>query len=159
MPKYITKITMPEDIVPLKTAELTLDLHLDMTPFQEMIQGLREAIAQNPGNEQRIYNTYRDSIYNVIEETINEGLLPYRGSIYNLVEEEIENALQPEPAVPLDPGPGLLHIRRAHPVDERFLEPVYENMYGELLTWRAREPIDNENDWFVVSTADVRYIF
>ena len=165
MPKYITKLTVPEEATPPKecgkTQNLTLDLHLDMTPFQEIVQGLREAIAQNPGNEQRIYDMYQNRIHEVIEETI-DNVLPRRDRIYALVEEVIDDALPrdwvPEPAHPLDPGPGLLYIRRVYPTDARFLEPVYENVYGEILVWRNPTPVVDENEWFLVFAEDVIYL-
>lgn len=165
MSKYITKLTVPEEAIPPqgRSDKITFDLQIDMTPFQEMLQGLREAIAQNPNNARAVYDAYQNRIYEVLEETIDNAL-PCRDRIYALVEEVIDDALprdwvpEPEPAVPLDPGPGLLHIRRIHPVDERFLEPMYENMYGELLTLCAEVPVADGNDWFVVSVEDVRYI-
>ena len=170
MPKYITKITIPAEATPPqgqgRSDKLTFDLQIDMTPFQEMLQGLREAIAQNPNNAQGVYNTYRTRIYDAIEETI-DNTLPRRDRIYALVEEVIDDVLprawapepEPEPAQPLDPGPGLLYIRRVYPTDARFLEPMYENMYGEVLVWRNPVPVIDENEWFIVSAEDVRYIF
>ena len=162
MPKYITKLTVPAEAIPPKgqgrSDKITFDLQIDMTPFQEMIQGLREAIAQNPGNEQRVYDMYQNRIHEVIEDAIN--LAPYRDRIYDIVEETIEEIWPPEPvpAHPLDPGPGLLYIRRVYPTDARFLEPVYENVYGEILVWRNPTPVVDENEWFLVFAEDVIYL-
>ena len=165
MPKYITKLTVPKEATPPqgqgKTEQLNIDIQIDMTPFQEMLQGLREAIAQNPNNAQGIYDAYQNRIYAAIEETI-DNVLPRRDRIYALVEEVIDDALPrdwvPEPAHPLDPGPGLLYIRRVYPTDARFLEPVYENVYGEILVWRNPTPVVDENEWFLVFAEDVIYL-
>ena len=146
MPKYITKITIPAEATPPqgrnKTKNLTLDIGIDMSPYQEFLQRIEEFVAEHPASTTRqIYRRNQFEIYDLIEETIN-NTLP------NAI---ITNTPAPTLAVPI----GHTMIRRVYPVDERFLEPLYENVRRELIILRGDVPVPDTDDWFDVPDENV----
>jgi hypothetical protein len=79
MSKYITKITIPAEATPPqgrnKTKNLTLDIGIDMSPYQEFLERVEEFVATHPESTTRqIYRNHQFEIYDLIEDTINNTL-------------------------------------------------------------------------------------
>ena len=149
MSKYITKITIPAEATPPQgrnnTKNLTLDIGIDMSPYQEFLERVEEFVAAHPeSTSQQIYRNHQFEIYNLIEETINNTLSITPSTI-------VTNTPAPVLAVPI----GHTMIRRVYPVDERFLEPLYENVRRELIILRGDVPVPDTDDWFDVPDENV----
>lgn len=144
MPKYITKITIPTEATPPqgrnKSQNLTIDINFDMSPYQEFLERVEEFVAAHPeSTTHQIYRNHQFEIYDLIEETIN-NTLP------NTI---LTNTLAL--AIPI----GHTMIRRVYPVDNRFLEPLYENVRRELIILRGDVPVPDTDDWFDVPDENV----
>lgn len=146
MPKYITKITILAEAIPpqgrSKTKNLTIDIGIDISPYQEFLERIEEFVAEHPESTTRqIYRNHQFEIYDLIEETIN-NTLP------NTI---ITNTPAPVFTIPI----GHTMIRRVYPVDERFLEPLYENARRELIILRGDIPVPDTDDWFDIPDENV----
>ncbi len=146
MPKYITKITIPAEATPPqgqnKSKNLTIDIGIDMSPYQAFLERVEEFVAAHPeSTTHQIYRNHQFEIYDLIEETIN-NTLP------NTI---VTNTPAPVLAIPI----GHTMIRRVYPVDDRFLEPLYENVRRELIILRGDVPVPDTDDWFDVPDENV----
>lgn len=144
MSKYITKITIPSEATPPqgrnKSKNLTVDIGIDMSPYQTFLERVEEFVAAHPESTTRqIYRNHQFEIYDLIEDTIN-NTLP------NTI---LTNT--PLLAIPI----GHTMIRRVYPVDERFLEPLYENVRRELIILRGDVAVPDTDDWFDVPDENV----